>query len=264
MSQQENFFVAKDGYFTLDPGAYFGITPRNVWSKHFSTNEQYRVQLRANIPVIEDDGKIYVIDGGLGTKPDQNIVKWFQCRKDQDLLMELKSRGIEKVHGVFQSHLHFDHMGHTFTDFKDAPIYVANTEIGNMKYPDELSRGSYLTWEKSFYSSSIRPLFGNAQIGNFNVIRTSGHTTGHQAIIYIKGSTKILYAGDVIPSSFHLKPSRITAIDSMPLSTLRIKKDLLRKAIDEKLLVIFSHDTEHAGAYIGGDPSDPKILEFFD
>lgn len=264
MTQEENFFVAKDGHFTLDPGAYFGITPRNVWSKYFPVNEQYRVELRTNIPVIEENGKVYLMDGGLGSKPDENTVKWFQCRKDEDLLIELKSRGIENIHGIFQTHLHFDHMGHTFRDFKDAPIYVANSEIGNMKYPNELSRGSYLPWDVSYHSANIRPLFGNTEIGNFSVIRTSGHTTGHQAIIYRHHSTGILYAGDIFPSSFHLKPSRITAIDSMPLSTLKIKKDLLRKAIAEKLLVIFSHDTQHSGAFIGGDPSDPKILEFYD
>ncbi len=264
MTRGNDFFVAKDGHFTLDPGAYFGITPRNVWSKSFSVNEQYRVDLRANIPVIEDDGKFYIIDGGLGSSPDEKVSVWFQCRKDKDLMDELHSRGIEKIDGIFQSHLHFDHMGHTFTDFPGTPVYVSNTEIGNMRHPDELSRASYTKWKDSFHSANIRPLFGNTEIGNFSIIRTSGHTTGHQAIIYRKGSTGILYAGDLIPSSFHLKPSRITAIDSMPLSTLRVKKDLLRRAIDEKLLVLFSHDTEHSGAYIGGDSSDPKVMEYFD
>ncbi len=261
---ESDFFVAKDGHFTLDPGAYFGITPRNVWSRTFKENDEHRVTLRANVPVIEDDGKIYILDSGIGKEPDENIRKWFQCTKDSDLLEEIRKRGIEKVDGIFQSHLHFDHMGHSFTDFPGATIYVSNTEIGNMKNPDELSRGSYVKWDKTFSGTKIRPLFGNIQVGSFNIVRSSGHTTGHQIILYKKGSTRIMYAGDIIPSSFHLKPSRITAIDSMPLTTLRVKKDLLRKAIDEKFLILFSHDTEHSGAYIKGDPSDPKIEEFYD
>ena len=43
-----------------------------------------------------------------------------------------------------------------------------------------------------------------------------------------------MYFGDLIPSAFHVKIPYITAIDSFPIETVKMKKKLIERAIREK------------------------------
>ncbi len=57
----------------------------------------------------------------------------------------------------------------------------------------------------------------------------------------------------------HIKPYYITAIDSYPIETLRMKKKLLKKAIRENISIVFNHDRENVMAKIYGTPEKPEM-----
>ena len=47
-----------------------------------------------------------------------------------------------------------------------------------------------------------------------------GPARGNQVVLIERGSERIAYAGDLIPTSFHLHPSWISACDEFPNETL--------------------------------------------
>ena len=54
--------------------------------------------------------------------------------------------------------------------------------------------------------------------------------------VFSINSKKYMYGGDLFPSAFHIKPYYITAIDSYPLESLRMKKKPEIEYINKSLL----------------------------
>ncbi|MHB1439916.1 MAG: MBL fold metallo-hydrolase [Cuniculiplasma sp.] len=260
-SEMLSFDIISDGTFSLDPGAIFGMTPRNVWSREFKVNENYRILLNANISIIEDDGTFYMIDSGIGPSPGEYLEKWFEAKPNNNLKNYMEKRKISKIHSIFHTHLHFDHMGHSFKDLSSSISYADHREVENFKFPNELALSSYTYGDKSLDISGLRPIFWDQDIGPFTIMHTGGHTTGHQAILFKKGNIKLMFPGDLIPSTFHLKPTRITAIDSEPLKSLKNKKELIKKAINENYTVILVHDMKTMAVRLSGNTDAPKYEE---
>lgn len=49
--------VLSDATFVLDPGAYFGIVPREIWSRQFQADERGgKVRLSTNLLLVESGG----------------------------------------------------------------------------------------------------------------------------------------------------------------------------------------------------------------
>ncbi|MHB8360258.1 MAG: MBL fold metallo-hydrolase [Thermoplasmataceae archaeon] len=261
-------FVFNDGTFTLDTGAAFGIVPRNVWHKKIQPNPEGRVMLQSNIPVIINEDRGYILDTGLGSNPDPSKKKWFQIDKSSDLNKSIQAFDLEKkITHILHSHMHFDHIGHTFeknTDgnffLKDAIPIINNTELKNFRKPNEFTRGSYNQWNSNISRRKKKLIFGSSNlVGGMKIIQTSGHTSGHTAFIFESSGNKLIYFGDLIPTTFHLKPGYLTAMDTYPMETVKFKKKLVKQAINGKYLCLFSHDIDISAAYLTGDESNPEI-----
>ena len=86
------------------------------------------------------------------------------------------------------------------------------------------------------------------------VIPTPGHTAHHQSVLIDDGhGHKALFLGDVVPTSLHVKLPFIMAYDLDVVGTLETKRRILGRAIDERWLVIFGHDTDLSAGYLGYD-----------
>ncbi len=260
--------IFRDGTFTLDTGAAFGIIPRNVWSRHIVPNNEGRVPLQTNIPIIIGKEKSFMIDSGLGLNPDPLKKKWFQVNKSEDLSKSLIEMDLQrKITYILHSHMHFDHMGHTFEKdeagtyfLPDAVPVINKRELENFRKPNEFTKGSYTQWDKNFAKRKTRIISGSSNIqGGMKIVQTSGHTSGHCAFSYEDGNHRLTYFGDLIPNTFYLKTGYLTAIDTYPMETIRYKKKLIRQAIRERRLCLFSHDTKTSAAYLSGDESNPEI-----
>ncbi len=249
--------IVNDGTFALDPGAAFGISPKSVWSKYFEPNSDYRIKLNTNLTIIEDNNKFYLLDGGIGANISDYYKKWFNAQSTEELHKYMKKKRIEKFEAVFHTHLHFDHSGHSFSDLWNCRSIASMTEVNNFNHPNDMAKASYFS--KNLNTSNLSPIFRDTRFGNFELRITGGHTTGHMAIFYNNGTAKIIYAGDLFPTTFHLKPSRVTAIDQEPLKSLQAKKEILSMAIKDSWVIILSHDTEEKAVSVYGDVSDPKF-----
>ncbi|MEO0097494.1 MAG: MBL fold metallo-hydrolase, partial [candidate division WOR-3 bacterium] len=74
------------------------------------------------------------------------------------------------------------------------------------------------------------------------LIKTGGHTVGHQIVLIQSEGETCCYLGDLIPTLSHLKIPYIMGYDLFPLETMKVKEELLKKAKKEKWCLVFEHD----------------------
>ncbi len=252
------------GDFSLDPGAAFGIVPTPVWSKRIKPNENGRIDMTTNTLLIRGPRWTGMFDSGLSDSLDERLKKFFEVKAPDSFWQNIRDlTGDRGVDYFFQTHLHFDHVGHAveyINSGKYARIVAQRDEIYAWKRPNVLSKNSYIKFPRRrniFISAS-----GNTRINSrITLVKTGGHTQGHQALIY-KGKIEIIYFGDIVPTSFHLKLPYVTAIDLFPLETVDMKRKLIRKAIRDHAIVIFDHDREIPAARLSGEVEKPVIEPF--
>lgn len=259
--------LLSDGSFTLDPGAAFGIVPHQFWSKRFSTTEAGRVTLALRIPYITGKDFSAIIDTGIGATPDEKLKKIFEMKKGEDLISQLLEVGNpEEIDMTVHSHLHFDHFGHSLERNRGkwalgrAKVVAQKSEFSAARKTNEFTRNNYGKLDLGLLSRVKKvQLDGTTRLKHgFTAIHTGGHTIGHQAIVYSNGGKEMIYFGDLIPTTFHLKLPYVTAIDTFPLSTVEMKRKLISRAIRNKSVCVFNHDTEMPAAVISGTVEDPK------
>lgn len=144
--KNEIFFI-RDGLFSLDPGAAFGIVPKPVWSRHVSENASGRIDMTANLLLIKTDKWVGMFDSGLSGSYTQKMKDIFEIRPSGTFWEEtekvLQGRPIDYF---FQTHLHFDHTGRALeysAAGNRARIVAQQEEITNSRKPNELSKNSY-------------------------------------------------------------------------------------------------------------------------
>ncbi len=259
--------IVRDGTFSLDPGAAFGVVPRPIWSRIFNLNEAGRVKLGVNTLVASEGDLSAIIDGGLGNIHNEKFRKIFEISPNQDYVREVEQfTSCENVRLAVHSHFHFDHSGRTLQlengrpIFRNAAIVAQRDEFNGYLHTNEITRGNYI--HQGTYARGLlkTKLDGSRRInGWLSVLRTGGHTPGHEAIVIASGDKEIIYPGDLFPTSFHLRPNFVTGIDSHPFQTLKIKKLLLKRAIRKRSLMIMNHDLQHPSVYVSGDPEKPSF-----
>lgn len=264
--------LLSDGTFTLEVGACFGVVPKKIWSRSITENAGNRVTMALNIPLIKNGERNVLIDSGVGRTPDERVAKIYEIGKKADLLDQVHEKvGRNGIDMIVHSHLHFDHMGHSFESlengisFPGAVRVAQEEEFMNMEHPNEVTRGSYLKDAMAGREFKLSMVNGNVDLkGGLRVVRTGGHTSGHQAVIYENGGKGLIYFGDILPSVFNLKLPYITAIDTYPLETLEMKKKLLALAIEKRYICIFNHDLRVPAAFISGtlDNIEYEPVEF--
>jgi glyoxylase-like metal-dependent hydrolase (beta-lactamase superfamily II) len=77
--------------------------------------------------------------------------------------------------------------------------------------------------------------------------RVQGHTRGTQTVRVSERDTTLFFSSDFMPDRHHLPLPWISAFDLFPLDTLAAKKLILRRAIDERWIVSFTHDLPRFG-----------------
>ena len=260
----DELIFLNDGSYELDAGAYLGIVPKVIWSRYFHDKEN-KIRITTNVPMLHINNRHILLDAGIGNNFTEKFNRIFKPVKDHDIEKTLTNDyHINTIDKIIVSHMHFDHCGHAFSGnnlFKKSTLIVQERELQAYRHPNEFTRGSYI---KNKITPEMYALNGSTRInGNIRTIITGGHSEGHMVTVFNINSKKYMYGGDLFPSAFHIKPYYITAIDSYPLESLRLKRKLVKKAINENIAIIFNHDRDHVMAKIYGKPEKPE-LEFQD
>ena len=257
--------VISDGTYLLDGGSIFGQVPKSMWEQYIKPDRRNRVRLGLNCLVIQTPDANILVDTGAGSKRPDRFKELYGLNGNK-LLKGLRGLGLtaRDIDIVILTHLHFDHSGgstkldrtgNAVPTFPKAK-YMVQTDCWeeanspNERYEDAFYRDDFLPLQEK---GLLTLLEGDDEvIPGVTVKVADGPARGHQMVLVERGSEKIAYVGDLIPTPYHLPLPYIPALDESPNDTLSQKRDLLRMVVNGGWLVIFGHGFEHKAGYVQG------------
>jgi glyoxylase-like metal-dependent hydrolase (beta-lactamase superfamily II) len=244
------------GRFGLDGGAMFGIVPKPLWERKIAADELNRIPLKARCLLLEGNGKLILIDNGIGDKYNEKFASIYALDDEtENLNASLKSLGFSKddVTDVVLTHLHFDHCGGS-TVLENGKLEVAfkNAVFHVQEAHWNWARKGNVREKASFFDENLDPLASSGQLnlveGTFDlfpgveVIPVDGHTKAMQLVRVHDSTQSILFTADLLPTHAHLSPAWNMGYDLWPLTTIDEKARLLERAVRHGWHLFFEHD----------------------
>ena len=248
-----DLLLASDGTFKLDGGAMFGIVPKPVWEKYFRADERNKITLGTNVLVIKSGKNTALVDLGMGDKFDKKLEGIYEIDRTKTLLQDLSEKDIEReaVTHIFITHGHLDHTGWATTyshdkivpTFPNAKYYMQEDTLKEIREPNQKTKPNYNYLNFENLDDHIELLNGDEEVfPGVELIKSGGHTKGHQVVTLRVGNKTFIYFGDLIPTSAHIKPAYVMAYDLYPMDTFSKKKEILEKAFEGGWTLFFEHD----------------------
>ena len=265
----------------LDGGAMFGVVPKPLWERRIPADERNRIPLGLRCLLVETADELVLIETGLGNKDDDKFrgiygVENASVAGRPDRLHDsLAAAGFraEDVGVVINTHLHFDHAGgNTYRDeggevrlaFPNARYFVQRGEWEWAHRKNERTQASYLpdNFEPVMAAGRLELVEGDVEIvPGISVYRTPGHCPHHQSVLVRSGGETACFLADVLPTFAHLPLPWIMGYDVEPLVTLESKRELLRRATEERWLLVSNHDPATAWGYAVAEGKGVRLEE---
>lgn len=249
-------FTVETGYAWLDGGAMFGVIPKVLWNKTNPSDDLNRIQLALRTMVIKNDGKIILVDTGVGQKMNEKLSNIYNVdHTNYELVKGLAREEIkpEEITDVIVTHLHFDHIGGaTYYDgeilkltFPNATYHVQGEQWYWANNPSMKDRASYMpeNFKPIEKAGKLNELSGPCELfPGIEMLVMYGHTAGMQLPKISDGRSTLLYCADLLPTASHIPLPFIMGYDNNPLITLEEKKRILPQAVEENWILVFEHD----------------------
>ena len=267
------------GYFTLDGGAMFGVVPKSMWNKLNPADENNMCSWALRCLLIEDEGKLILIDTGMGNKQDAKFFGHYYLHGDDTLEKSLAKHGFTKddITDVFLTHLHFDHCGGRIEKdgdklipaFKNATYWSNKNhwqwatqpnarekasflkenilpiqESGQLKFIEVNSEKAEFISESLVVSKNTPPLstFNSPLSTHLDVLIANGHTNAMMLPKINYNGKTIVFMADLLPSAVHIPLPYVMGYDMFPLTTLNEKNAFLTEAVENNYILFFEHD----------------------
>ncbi|MEP6674476.1 MAG: MBL fold metallo-hydrolase [Ferruginibacter sp.] len=255
-------YTINTGNFKLDGGAMFGVVPKSMWNKLNPADENNMCSWAMRCLLIEDNGKLILIDNGMGDKQDAKFFGHYFLHGDDTLDKSLAQHGFSKedITDVFLTHLHFDHCGGSIARQGDqlVPAFKNATYWSNERHwkwatePNDREKASFLkenilpiqqSGQLKFINASEQGSTDASQIlDGLKVYFAFGHTDAMMLpMINYKGRT-IVFMADLLPAVAHIPLPYVMAYDMFPLTTLHEKRSFLSEALEKDYTLFFEHD----------------------
>jgi glyoxylase-like metal-dependent hydrolase (beta-lactamase superfamily II) len=247
--------ILSDGFFYPDAGATFGIVPRVMWEPFAGElDRRHRLSLALNSVLLRSQGKLILIETGVGDKPGTWRTQSSPVA-DGTLLTDLAQLGVEpnEIDVVINTHLHADHCGwntrregdEAVPTFPNAEYFVIEDEWKAAIAPNERTRATYL-------EENLLPLEKHNRLhlvdgehkltDEVTIVPAPGHSAGHAHIVLSSGGETGIYTGDIAQVAVQLERTAwVSSFDILPLVTMETKKAMVEKAIAEGSLLIGCH-----------------------
>lgn len=247
------------GHFKLDGGAMFGVVPKSMWKKLNPPDENNMCNWAMRCLLIEDEGRLILIDNGMGNKQDEKFFGHYYLNGEDTLEKSLAKYGFSKedITDVFLTHLHFDHCGGSIeiVDEKFVPAFSNATYWSNENHwkwatmPNDREKASFLKENILPIQESGKLKFIETKEGieftkNVNLRFVNGHTESMMLPQINYKDKTIIYMADLLPSVAHIPIPYVMAYDTRPLETLKEKKSFLTEALEKDYILFFEHDRE--------------------
>jgi glyoxylase-like metal-dependent hydrolase (beta-lactamase superfamily II) len=235
----------------------FGVVPKVLWSRVYSSNENNLVDLTLRSLIVETEDHVILVDTGWGDKQDEKFFRHVNLHGGEGLIDGLKNRGYkpEDITDVFLTHLHADHCGGGVKrnkegngfelTFPDATYHVSRTQW-------EWALKNNIREEDSFLEENIIPIMDSGHLNlvdeegelfpGFSVRICYGHTPGLMIPVIKYKNKTLVYTGDLIPTIAHIPLIWNMSYDIESLKTIEEKEKLLNEALEGNYILVFQHD----------------------
>jgi len=265
--------IVSDGTILLDGGSVFGQVPKSQWETKIKPDRRNRIRLALNCMLVRTPKVNILVDTGAGSKRQDKFKEAYGLNGNK-LLKGLRTLGLtaRDIDVVVLSNLQFDHSGgctkldrsgNAVPTFPKAKYLIQKSSWHHANSPNE-------RFKHAFYENDFLPLEEKGLVelvdGDHEVIEgltvkvTNGPSAGHQIVLVERGSEKVAYVSDLIPTAHHLPLPNIPAMDEHPNETLVQKKDFLDMAVDGGWLVIFGHGNDHNAGYVHKKNGTSQLL----
>ncbi len=277
------------GLFGLDGGAMFGTVPKVLWEKTNPTDDQNRIQMEARALLLRNTKlkRNILIDTGNGSdfvakygeKLGGTFAKMYNVdQSGPSLIKSLRKYGVEadEITDVILTHLHFDHAGGAtilnhnndlVPTFPEAVYYLQRENYNTAKNPNRREKASYFpaNFEPLLKTGNLKLLEGEQKnlLPGISVKVSNGHTQGHQMVIIEDDIHRLVYCGDVVPTSTHVRSAWLMGYDLNPLLLIEEKRALMNEGKNKSTYYFFEHDPYCDLASIEESGDDYKVKERF-
>lgn len=279
-------YSIQTGLFALDGGAMFGTIPKVIWDKTNPADDKNRIDLEARCLLLQGHGKNILVDVGCGEKLAEkygekfankfaDMYKLDRTKNSIEKSLKRHSLGFEDITDVILTHLHFDHAGGAtiFDDGKLVPTFSKaryhlqkqNLETAQNPHPREKASYFKQNFEPLLEAGCLELIDGDQEeiLPEIGVISTFGHTQAQQLVTVGKKGTAdyLVYGGDIIPTSSHVRIPFIMGYDLQPLVIIEEKKKILQELSESGGVLFFEHDPYMDGARVHHDGKDFAVKE---
>lgn len=270
-----------EGIFeTHDDGTFLKIDSTEITKKSVpSFSENYRNKIGVDPILIRTGTQNILVDTGLGWGLDAKST----YSDTSNLRTNLDIFGLtpDDITHVVLTHLHFDHIGgatfvnqHTSTQ---ATMPYANYFLQKKEwyYALEQVQKEGLSTDSNYNLDEFYRLVADDKLvfitdskfellPGIEILRTGGHTPGHQIVrIHSEGETAYFF-GDLIPDESHLNSTSFPEKSINPIHSKKIKTLLLRQAYNEHATLLFYHSIHTKAGRIFKDVDQQYVLEKVD
>lgn len=216
-----------------------------------------RILVSINVVVIRDEKNIILCDTGIGTKHRDQACD-FPTPKGKAISVkeQLKLLNILPldVTYVIMTHLHYDHSGgltcyddegNLNQSFPNAKVFIQEEEWEAAQQAVYKGSRGYKSdnWGVYQNSANLQIIDGDEEVlTGISVVKTNGHTRGHQIIKITSGEGQIAGVfGDIIPTPFHFTKNLKMKVDFNPEKSKSARAKIVDQAMDEDWLLFFYH-----------------------
>jgi len=207
-----------------------------------------------NCLLIETPAGRLLVETGIGERMDEHH-RAQRGVTGKPILPSLRDAGIEpeSIDLVAVSHLHFDHAGGLLT--AGGGRAFANARIVAQAEEWHHALGSNPRLQASYEQDDLRIVepWAASQAANgdeevlpgVSVVRTGGHSGGHQAVVVRGQNETVGFFGDLCMRPWSAHPRWVPAFDDFPLTSVEVKASLFKQAAEEHWTVVLSHEPLH-------------------
>lgn len=248
--------LVQAGTFRSDAGALFGPVPRLLWDKLVTDeiDHDHRLLQALNCLLVDTPAGRVLIETGIGERlPEKTVAMRGYLGPPIVPAMEAAGFDPATVDLVVMSHLHFDHAGGLMRTDGGKAFPRARIVAQEAEWDIALSDNSRIVASYDQVELRLVQRWGHEGLVDgdvellpgVSVIRTGGHSKGHQAILVRgtgPGAKALAFFGDLGMRPWSANPRWVTSFDDFPLDSVEVKGELFARAAEEGWLIALSHE----------------------